>query len=74
MRDIANDTYESTAVGSVGFMKPDTTKGETIQDFQQVVDTAEEMESEGLIQILLKHPESTSGDRLIDRIQFRRLQ
>jgi len=73
MRDIAKVAYESLAVGSVGFMQPDAKKGETLEDFQTVVDTADEMESEGLILILDKHRESYSGNRFIVMIQFRRL-
>lgn len=70
MRDVAKEAYEQASVGATGWMKPDPSKGETIEGFQSVVAEADRMEAEGLISIRLKHRETGSGGKSVDAIQF----
>jgi len=70
MRDVAKEAYDKTTVGEVGWMRPDTDKGETVEGFQSAALAADVMQNDGLIQIRTVHHESTSGHHLVDAIQF----
>jgi len=74
MRDVAKDAYDRTAVGEVGWMRPDANKGETVGGFQAAVTAAEIMQSEGLILIRTIHHESSSGHQWVDAIQFMKMR
>jgi hypothetical protein len=74
MRDVAKEAYDKTAVGEVGWMRPDTDKGETVEGFQLAARTADIMQNDGLIQIRRVHHESTSGRHLVDAIQFLKMR
>lgn len=75
MRDIAKEAYEACDVGATGWMRPDSTKGESIDGFQAVVEiTAPALQDEGLIIIQEMHRESQTGQQLVDAIRFIRLQ
>jgi hypothetical protein len=74
MRDIAKEAYQQVSVGATGWMRPDPSKGETVEGFQSVAAGADLMQKEGLISIRSKHRESGSGGTLIDAIQFTRLK
>lgn len=74
MRDIAREAYEKCVVRGTAFMRPDTDLGDSaVDDFQRVVDvTAPALVDEGLIRIIMKHKESSSGR--VDLIKFVRLR
>ncbi|NEX60171.1 hypothetical protein [Noviherbaspirillum galbum] len=72
MRDVAKQAYEATKIGATGWMRPDATKGETLEGFQSVFHSAQAMQDAGLILIQQVHRESASGKKLIDAIQFMR--
>lgn len=75
MRDIAKETYEACAVGATGWMRPDTTKGESIDGFQYVAKvSAPALQDAGLIVIQEMHRESQTGEQLVDAISFIRLK
>lgn len=75
MRDIAKEAYESCSIGSVGWMRPDSAKGETISAFQAVAQiSAPALQDAGLIIIQELHRESQTGQRLVDAIKFVRLR
>jgi len=70
MRDVAREAYDRVEVGKTGWMRPDTSKGETLEGFQSVALAADIMQGDGLILVRAIHRESTSGCNLIDAIQF----
>lgn len=74
MSEVARDAYDKTAVGAVGWMRPDAAKGQTVEGFQAVALAADALQNDGLIRILAVHEESTSGRKLIDAIQFKKLR
>lgn len=75
MRDIAKESYEACAIGAIGWMRPDSTKGESIDGFQAVVEnSAPALHNQGLIIIQEMHRESHTGQRLVDAIKFVRLR
>lgn len=74
MRDVAKEAYDKTTVGEVGWMRPDTDKGETVEGFQSAALAADVMQNDGLILIRTIHHESTSGRRMIDAIQFMKMR
>jgi hypothetical protein len=74
MRDLAKAAYEKIGVGETGWMRPDASKGETLAAFQAVALAAKSMQQDGLIQIRSVHKESSSGDGLIDAIQFMKVR
>ena len=74
MRDVAKECYENCEVGAVGFIKPDPSLGETLQDFQAVSLVAQIMQENGQIFIQKQHRESHTGQRHIDSIQFLRVR
>lgn len=74
MRDVAREAYDSVAVGATGWIRPDPTKGETLQGFQAVAQAADYMQEKGLILIRSIHRESTSGRNLIDAVQFMKMR
>lgn len=67
---VAQAAYDQLQVGSVGWLRPDSEKGETIEAFQAVAGVMDEMQRDGLIRIRSVHKESMSGRCLIDAIQF----
>lgn len=79
---IAKGIYDMTPVGKQGQAEPGgaVTVGrasrpfEALEEFQVVVDELEEMHRTGLIKIILRHQESTSGRRFIDLVQFLKLK
>lgn len=55
MRDLAREAYDNIQVGTIGWMRPDPNRGETLEGFQAVVLAADVMQSDGLIQIRAIH-------------------
>lgn len=74
MRDLAKEAYDSIKVGETTWMRPDASKGETVEGFQPVGGAAEIMQRDGLIEIRSIHRESMSGKALIDAIQIEKLR
>jgi hypothetical protein len=74
MRDVAKEAYDKIKVGEIGWMRPDVSKGEMLEGFQQVAVAANSMRRDGLIRILSVHKESMSGSDLIDAIQFEKIR
>ena len=74
MRDALNEAYKGCQVGDSKWVTLDATGGETLEDFQCVLHSAEVMQTDGLIHIQEALSESYSGKRLIDRIKFTRLK
>ncbi len=70
MRDIAKEVYEKMKVGAISWIKPVAAKGDTIDAFQAVHDTAKAMAEEGLIDIAKVQRQA---DGLIDAIRIKRL-
>lgn len=70
----AKTAYEATAVGATGTMRIDAARGETVEWFQSVADSAEQMARLGLIRIKEVKKESMTGQRLITAIMFERLE
>ena len=61
-------------VGAVGFIKPDLSRGETLQNFQAVLLAAQVMQENGQIFIQKLHHESQTGHKYIDSIKFLRIK
>lgn len=73
MRDIAKEAYENCAVGATAYIRPDSARGEKVDNFQGVIIVAEAMQADRKIVIQEVHRESQTGHRLIDAIRFMRL-
>lgn len=74
MRDVAKEAYDNVEVGEIGWIRPDASRGETVEGFQPVAEAADTMRRDGLIRIRSIHKESMSGSDLIDAIQFEKLR
>ncbi|KQQ32984.1 hypothetical protein ASF61_12920 [Duganella sp. Leaf126] len=70
MRDIAKEVYTKMKIGSVSWIKPVTAKGDTIESFQGALDSARQLEEEGLIDV---QKVQRQADGLIDAIRILRL-
>ncbi len=70
MRDVARLAYANVAIGAIGWIRPDPSKGETLEAFQSVVLAANSMQSDGLILVRSLHRESLSGRNFVDAIEF----
>jgi hypothetical protein len=67
------EAYSETPIGADGWL--DQADGtQSLEEFQHTLASAEEWESVGLIEILVKREESRSGRQLVDALQFRRLK
>lgn len=55
-------------------MRPDPSKGETVEGFQVVAVADEHMQEQGLISISFVHEVFHAGRKVIDAIQFVRLE
>ena len=75
MRDLAKDAYDACQIGSIGWMRPDSERSETIEGFQAVVKhSAPALQEAGLIEIKHMHTENQTGQHLVDAIKFLRLK
>jgi len=74
MRDIAKEAYEAVPVGAVTWIRPDPDKGVSLASFQAIAAAVDGMQQDGLILIRSVHKESTSGQCLIDAIQFHKVR
>ncbi len=68
--------YEETAVGAVGTLTYGgvSNDAEEYEAFADHVADLESMEGAGLVQIIYRHRESTTGSRFVDLVQFTRLR
>jgi hypothetical protein len=67
------EVFSDASIGADGWIEHDDSHL-TLEQFQAVVRAAEEWESIGLIEIVVKREETGSGYSLIDAIRFRRLK
>lgn len=74
MRDVATQAYDRIEVGATGWMRPDPTRGETLEGFQSVLLAAQTMQEDGLILIQKIHRESQCGKSMVDAIQFMKMK
>lgn len=75
MRDLAKEAYEACPVGGIGWMRPDASRGESLETFQAVAEvSAPAMQEAGIIFIQEMHRESHTGQRMIDAIRFMRVR
>lgn len=75
MRDLAKEAYEACSIGASAWMRPDPSKGDTLQSFQAVAKiSAPAMQESGIIFIQEMHRESQTGNRMVDAIKFMRVR
>lgn len=70
---IAKEMYDRTPLGEIGKAYP-SSGDEALVGFQDVVAEFAALEEAGLIEITLRHPESMTGKKYIDLIQYRKLK
>lgn len=70
---IGRSIYEKTLIGKTGSTQVYGSNKPELEAFQEVVRELEQLESDGLITITNRHPESESGFRYIDLVLFKRL-
>ena len=68
--------YDSTAIGAIGTLTYGGVTNDQIQyeAFAEQVADLESLDAQGLVKITHWHHESTTGNRYVDLVQFKRLQ
>lgn len=74
MRDVAKNSYENCEIGETRWIRPDLSRGETLDGFQSVLLAAQVMQENGKILIETIHRESQTGHSLVDAIMFIRVK
>ena len=74
-QSIVKQRYESTAPGTLGSIAFEGTIDDEVawELFAVQVSVLDDMADDGLLDIVGRHEESETGDRNIDRVDFRRL-
>lgn len=67
---MTRDSILNMAAGASGVAKPE--QGQSLADFQAVVDMLSDLEDEGEITITHSHEEEQHGLRYVDVVMFRR--
>jgi len=70
MADIAKSVYEQTAIGSIGWIRPEGNSVDKLEEFKSEVMAVTVMEEYRLILVKKLHRENQTGQKFIDAIQF----
>lgn len=74
MRNVAQEVYEHCKIGATGWIRPDFTRGETLNGFQSTLIAAKVLQEHGKIIIQEIHCENQTGHKFVDAIKFVRLR